>query len=92
MFDQGIVEEVKGLLSRGIPEQAAPFKGLGYRQVLSYLKGEISLEEAIYLTKLDTRHFAKRQLTWFKKSPGIIWLESEDRPGIKDIIEKEVLG
>lgn len=92
MFDQGIVEEVKGLLARGISEQAAPFKGLGYRQILRYLKGEISLEEAVYLTKLETKHYAKRQLTWFKKSPGIIWLESEDRLGIKDFIEKEVLG
>jgi tRNA dimethylallyltransferase len=91
MFAKGIVEEVKSLLARGVPEKAAPFKGLGYRQVLRYLKGEIPLEKAVYLTKLETRHLAKRQLTWFKKSPGIIWLESEDRQAIKDFVEREVL-
>lgn len=87
MFAQGIVEEVKNLLARGVSEQATPFKGLGYRQVLRYIKGEISLEEAIRLTKLETRHYAKRQMTWFKKSPGIIWFEAEDR----EVIEKYIV-
>ncbi|MFA4925628.1 MAG: tRNA (adenosine(37)-N6)-dimethylallyltransferase MiaA, partial [Candidatus Aminicenantales bacterium] len=70
MFAEGLVKEAKQLLERGISEQSTPFKGLGYRQVLRYLNGEISLEEAITLTQIETRHYAKRQLTWFKKSRG----------------------
>ncbi len=91
MFAQGIVEEVKNLLAKGVPEKATPFKGLGYRQVLKYLKGEISLQEAINETKLETRHYAKRQLTWFRKSPGLVWFEPEDRESIRNYVENEVL-
>ncbi|MGB9836201.1 MAG: tRNA (adenosine(37)-N6)-dimethylallyltransferase MiaA [Candidatus Saccharicenans sp.] len=86
MFKRGLVEEVRRLLALGVPEEATPFKGLGYRQVLKHVKGEISLEEAIRLTKLETRHYAKRQMTWFKKTPGLTWFE----PGEKDRIEKYV--
>lgn len=90
MFTSGLVEEVKDLLARGVPEEAAPFKGLGYRQVLQYLNGEISLPEAIELTKLETRHFAKRQLTWFKKSPGITWFEASDRSGLIKFVKQKL--
>lgn len=87
MFALGLVEEVRNLLARGVPETATPFKGLGYRQVLQYLRREITLEEAIEKTKLETRHFAKRQLTWFRKSPGITWFEAQDRAGLKKFVE-----
>lgn len=90
MFASGLVEEVKGLLARGVVEEATPFKGLGYRQVLQYLHGEISLPEAIELTKLETRHFAKRQLTWFKKSPGITWFEASDRSGVIKFVKESL--
>ncbi|MBC7348900.1 MAG: tRNA (adenosine(37)-N6)-dimethylallyltransferase MiaA [Candidatus Aminicenantes bacterium] len=90
MFASGLVEEVKSLLARGVPETVTPFKGLGYRQVLQYLHGEISLPEAIELTKLETRHFAKRQLTWFKKSPGITWFEANDRSGLKKFVAENL--
>jgi tRNA dimethylallyltransferase len=92
MFVQGIVEEVRNLLSQGIPEQAPPFKGLGYRHVLKYIKGEISLEVAINLTKLETRHYAKRQMTWFRKSPGIVWFEVEDKQAIDKYIAENLFG
>ncbi len=90
MFARGLVEEVRRLLARGVPETATPFKGLGYRQVLRHLRGEISLAEAIEETKLETRHFAKRQLTWFKKSPGITWFEAQDRPGLKEFVTTQL--
>ncbi|RFT16640.1 MAG: tRNA dimethylallyltransferase [Candidatus Saccharicenans subterraneus] len=90
MFALGLVEEVRNLLARGVPETATPFKGLGYRQVLQYLRREITLAEAIEKTKLETRHFAKRQLTWFRKSPGITWFEAQDRPGLKKFIEMKL--
>lgn len=92
MFAAGIVEEAKTLLLRGVPETATPFKGLGYRQVLQYLQGEITLEQAIEKTKLETRHYAKRQMTWFKKSPGINWFEAGDREGIRRFVENNLKG
>jgi tRNA dimethylallyltransferase len=73
MFDRGIVDEVKSLLSSGVKEDAPPFRALGYKHVLLFLKNKISLDEAICLTKKDTRHYAKRQITWFKKKEGIRW-------------------
>lgn len=90
MFVLGIVEEAKNLLARGVSPEATPFKGLGYRQVLRYLRGEISLDEAIDLAKLETRHYAKRQLTWFKKTPGIIWFEASDRENIEKYIKEKI--
>ena len=53
-------------------------QGLGYKEILDYLNGEISLEEAVYQLKRDTRHFAKRQLTWFKRERQVRWLNWED--------------
>lgn len=88
MFAEGLVKEAKQLLERGISEESTPFKGLGYRQVLRYLKGEISLEEAMTLTQIETRHYAKRQLTWFKKSKGITWFEADDREGLENYIQE----
>lgn len=86
MYEKGIVEEVQRLLEKGIPEEATPFKGLGYRQVLKYIRGEISLDEAIRQTKLETRHYAKRQMTWFRKTPGLTWFEPSDRDGIEKYV------
>jgi tRNA dimethylallyltransferase len=91
MFAEGLTEETKQLLARGISEQATPFKGLGYSQVLRYLKGEISLEEAIRLTQIETRHYAKRQLTWFKKTEGITWFEADDREKIENKVQEYLL-
>jgi tRNA dimethylallyltransferase len=91
MFAEGLVKETRQLLERGISEKSTPFKGLGYRQVLRYLKGEISLAEAITLTQIETRHYAKRQLTWFKKSRGITWFEAEDREEIENYVEEYFL-
>ncbi|MGB9894090.1 MAG: tRNA (adenosine(37)-N6)-dimethylallyltransferase MiaA, partial [Candidatus Saccharicenans sp.] len=92
MFAEGIVDEARKLLESGVSEQTVPFKSLGYRQVLKYLKGMISLEEAIYLTKQETRHYAKRQITWFRKSPGITWFDSEDFEGIREYLVTKIKG
>ena len=53
-------------------------KGLGYKEILAYLEGECSLDEAVYILKRDTRHFAKRQLTWFKRERDVIWINKDD--------------
>lgn len=82
MFARGIVEEARGILEEGENPDSPPFRALGYRQVLNHLKGDISLEETIDLTKKETRHYAKRQMTWFRKMAGIHWFKPDDFPSI----------
>lgn len=90
MFQGGIIEEVEGLLSRGVDENAPPFRALGYKQVLRCLKKEISTEEAAALTKMETRRYAKRQITWFKKMPGVNWFEASNHEAMADFIERSL--
>lgn len=78
MIEQGLVLEVKQLKEMGCTADMVSMQGLGYKEILAYLKGEISLERAVYLMKRDTRHFAKRQLTWFKREKNVIWIEKRD--------------
>ncbi len=77
MLENGLVEEVKGLLEKGYGRNLVSMQGLGYKEIAAYLEGEISLEEAVYILKRDTRHFAKRQLTWFRRESDVIWLDYE---------------
>lgn len=71
---QGLVEETRQLMARGYQRESAAMKGLGYRHIAAYLAGEYDEAEMIRRFKRDTRHFAKRQMTWFRKEPGIQWL------------------
>jgi len=73
MLAQGLVNEVEGLLARGVPRDAISMQGLGYKQIAAYLAHEISLAQAADLIKRDTRRFAKRQITWFKRNSRICW-------------------
>lgn len=90
MFERGLLEEVRGLLARGISEDAPPFRALGYRHVLASLRGEMSVAEAIALTKVDTRHYAKRQTTWFRKMAGVAWFSPDDRRGLEDYLQNRL--
>lgn len=74
----GLVEETRSLLERGFGRHSGAMKGLGYRQVAAYLAGENGYEEMVRRFKRDTRRFAKRQMTWFRKEPGIQWVSVED--------------
>ncbi len=74
MLEAGLVEEVKQLLAMGCRRESTAMQGLGYKEIIDYLQGEIDLERAIYLIKRDTRHFAKRQLTWFKREKEVVWV------------------
>ena len=74
LFENGLVEEVRGILDRGYPSTAPPFQSHGYRQAIDYLEGRLSLEEAVYHTQTRTRQYAKRQMTWFRKETGVEWL------------------
>ena len=75
MIAGGLVEEVRALREMGCARNAVSMQGLGYKEILSYLEGELSLEEAVYRIKRDTRHFAKRQLTWFKREKNVVWID-----------------
>ena len=74
MLKHGLIEEVKALLEEGISPASVSMQGLGYKEIVAYLKGGCSLDEAVYILKRDTRHFAKRQITWFKREEDVIWL------------------
>ncbi|MBQ3392065.1 MAG: tRNA (adenosine(37)-N6)-dimethylallyltransferase MiaA [Lachnospiraceae bacterium] len=75
MVEEGLVEEVARLRERGLTARDVSMQGIGYRQILQALDGEISMEEAVRIVKRDTRHFAKRQLTWFKREPDAVWID-----------------
>ena len=78
MMEAGLLEEVRKLYESGISRDAVSMQSLGYRQLLEHLYGECSLEEAIYQIKLQTRHFAKRQITWFKREKDVIWVNKNE--------------
>ncbi len=81
MLEQGLLEEVKTLAAKGYHRNLVSMQGLGYKEILAYLEGECTLQEAIELLKRDTRHFAKRQLTWFKREKDVIWVDKDRFPG-----------
>ncbi|MDY2836859.1 MAG: tRNA (adenosine(37)-N6)-dimethylallyltransferase MiaA [Bilifractor sp.] len=78
MIADGLVDEVRRLKDRGLTEDHVSMKGLGYKELFPYLDGKCSLEEAVEIIKRDTRHFAKRQITWFKRESGIIWVNKNE--------------
>lgn len=90
MLQMGLVEEVKKLKERGCCRGMVSMQGLGYKEILDYLDGTCTLDEAVYVLKRDTRHFAKRQLTWFKRERDVRWLELEkfdsDRKNVLEYI------
>lgn len=75
MLEAGLIEEVRALKDSGLKKGMVSMQGLGYKEILSYLDGEYDLDRAVYLIKRDTRHFAKRQLTWFKREKNVTWVD-----------------
>lgn len=73
LMEQGLCEEVRGLMERGLTERDISMKGIGYKEIIGYLEGHYSLDEAVSLVKKNTRHYAKRQLTWFKRYKDMQW-------------------
>jgi tRNA dimethylallyltransferase len=74
IFEQGLIDEVRGLLDAGVPRDSKPFESLGYKQALDVIEGRLTREQAQAATQLETRRYAKRQLTWFRKEHGVSWL------------------
>ncbi len=88
MLSEGLLAEVNSLKEAGFDKNLVSMQGLGYKELLRFLNGEIGLEEAVYLIKRDTRHFAKRQITWFKREKDVIWVEK----GAFGYDEEEILA
>ena len=91
MIEEGLVEEVRGLKERGYQKEMVSMQGLGYKEMLDYLDGIYTLEEAVEIIKRDTRHFAKRQLTWFRRERNVEWINKEEFAYDEDRILAELL-
>ena len=91
MMEQGLLDEVRYLKERGVRKDSTAMQGLGYKEILDYLDGTCSLEEAVYVLKRDTRHFAKRQITWFRREREVRWLKLEDFGGDLDRVLQKIL-
>lgn len=91
MIEQGLVNEVKQLMKKGYAKDLVSMQGLGYKEIISYLEGECTLEEAVYIIKRDTRHFAKRQLTWFKREKEVIWINKNEYQNEESLILKRII-
>lgn len=76
MVQQGLVDEVRGLIESGIPADCQAMKAIGYKEIVPFLRGECCWEETDYLLKLNTRHYAKRQLTWMRREEDVLWVDS----------------
>ncbi|HTC35443.1 MAG TPA: tRNA (adenosine(37)-N6)-dimethylallyltransferase MiaA [Bryobacteraceae bacterium] len=85
MFQHGLMDEVRGLLASGVSRSAKPFESLGYKQALQLMDGALTPEQALESTQLETRRYAKRQITWFRKEHAVHWLSGfGDDPGVQD--------
>lgn len=84
MLKEGLVEEVRSALAYGCTKEMVSMQGLGYKEIIPYLEGRCSLEDAVYILKRDTRHFAKRQLTWFRRERDVIWVDKTEHTTTKE--------
>lgn len=91
MMEEGLIAEVEALKAKGYTRDMVSMQGLGYKEILDYLNGVCSLEEAIYILKRDTRHFAKRQLTWFRRERDVIWIDKQALQYDEEIILEKML-
>ena len=93
MFEGGLVEEVEGIVAKGFPLDAKPFESHGYRQAVQMLRGELSAKEAVFYAQRNTRNYAKRQMTWFRKEPDMEWLKGfGDEPRVQERALARIAG
>ncbi len=92
MLGEGLLDEVKTLIESGVSADTTSMQGLGYKEIVRYLNGEYDLDRAIYLIKQGTRHFAKRQLSWFRREKEVIWIDKNDFGHDDEAIIKEILN
>lgn len=87
MIKNGLVKEVQSLLDMGYSKGMVSMQGLGYKEIIDYLEGNCTLDEAVEILKRDTRHYAKRQITWFKRERNVIWIDKDNYANDDEIIE-----
>jgi len=87
-IEEGLVEETRRLVACGYDESLGSMKALGYRQMTGYLKGHYGWDEAVRRLQRDTRHFAKRQLTWFRSDPALHWLTIGEEESVEQIAQR----
>ena len=92
MVTTGLVDEVKALKEMGLTKDMVSMQGLGYKEILDYLDGKSSLEDTVYVLKRDTRHFAKRQLTWFKRERDVVWVDKDKFDHNEDKIKEFIIS
>jgi len=92
MMDQGLLEEVRALAEKGYPLEAKPFKSIGYRQMIDYIRGNIGLQEAVSEIKTQTRRLAKRQLTWFRRDQELVWVKIPEQAEQVEVLIKKFLN
>lgn len=88
LIENGLLEEVRNLLAKGLTEADISMKGIGYKEIIAYYHGQYSLEEAIDLVKKNTRHYAKRQLTWFKRYRDMKWFNISEYDSDADCLKE----
>lgn len=86
LIEAGLIKEVEALLKKGLTENSISMKGIGYKEMISYLHGEFDLSEAVRLVKRNTRRYAKRQLTWLRRYPDMIWFDLSEYPSEKEAL------
>ncbi len=91
MLEDGLLEEVRGLMDAGCGKELVSMKGLGYKEIIDYYNGETTLEEAVRIIKRDTRHFAKRQLTWFRRERDVTFVSLNGLPGADGDVRERAL-
>lgn len=99
MLEAGLLDEVKLLVSEGYSRELVSMQGLGYKEIIDYIQGRCTLDEAVYTLKRDTRHFAKRQITWFKREKYVTWVDKSKYDSESEILsfmldrlrEKEII-
>lgn len=88
MIEMGLIEEVEKLLELDYSENSTALQGLGYKQIIAALKGKYSMNEAIQILKRDTRHYAKRQFTWFRKVENVHWIDLTEQIPLEDVLNQ----
>lgn len=87
MMERGLLQEVQSLVKMGYDKNTVAMQGIGYKEILAHLRGEISLEEAVELIKKGSRHYAKRQITWFKRLENVLWVDADEGSETKDLVK-----
>jgi tRNA dimethylallyltransferase len=91
MFENGIIDETQSILDRGFPADSKPFESIGYKQALQVIRGQLSVSQAIYHARMETRRYAKRQMTWFRREPDLeIFKGFGDDPAIQAVVLERV--